>query len=98
MAYKGLKHEVLKQAIDQPLHFLWAFLAALPLALVAGAGRDRKWTTIAVAWFAGNAAFIVTREVFQWPSSRPWDPYLDWSFFVLGAAGAAAVWWWRRRR
>ena len=28
---------------------------------------------------------IIVREFRQWPSSRWWDPWMDWAFFGVGA-------------
>ena len=80
--------------LDQTLHFLWAFLAVLPLALTR---RTRYLSHLALAWLTLNGGLIVLREVNQWPTSRPWDPWLDWAFFALGAAAGLGVAAWRRR-
>jgi hypothetical protein len=72
--------EVGKQAVDQPGHFL---IGAAPI-----------WASrclVGVPWFGWVAAPILAyREWLQWPSSRWWDPPLDWAFLTLGAV--AATW------
>jgi len=94
-----LGDELKKQAVDQPLHFLWAIATALPLALlVALRGVRSRWTLGALGLFVASSAAIVVREVIQWPSTRPWDPWLDWSFFALGYAAALGAFFVARRR
>ena len=79
----------LKQVVDQPLHFGWAFLTAWsPVA-------DLHYAPFAVI----SAAWIVYREWDQWPPHVTWDPWLDWTFFATGAgagiwAGIAEIRWW----
>jgi len=80
---RALLKELLKQAIDQPGHFL---IAAAPI-----------WASrylVGVPWFGWVAAPILAyREWLQWPSRRWWDPPLDWAFLTLGAVAAT----WGRR-
>lgn len=64
-----------KQAIEQPLHIL---LAGCPI-----------WASkyLIGLWWPGlivSALYCVWREYEQWPSSRWWDPYLDWAFLLIG--------------
>lgn len=72
--------EVLKQVVDQPLHAVWAAASALPVALATARGR------LGPAALAGLASlgWIAAREWGQWPSSRPWDPWLDWTSYAAG--------------
>ena len=95
----ALLRELRKQAVDQPLHLAWAFATALPLALLVGLGSRHRSRWAALGWFTVSTVAIVVREVLQWPSSRPWDPWLDWSFFALGygLAAVAGVIAWRHR-
>ncbi len=75
--------ELVKQSIDQPLHILmtvgsvWAIgaialvsLSSLLIAMIAGGTLTALW--------------VALREYFQWPSSRWWDPPLDWAFETAG--------------
>lgn len=81
--------EIAKQAIDQPLHVLmavasvWAIGYALTLVglsvLVSG-----------IIAGVATGAWMAVREYLQWPSSRWWDPVLDW-FFEAGGL-ALGVW------
>jgi len=32
----------------------------------------------------GTILWVAKREIDQWPSSRWWDPYLDWIFQAIG--------------
>jgi len=64
--------EIIKQLVDQALHFAWG--------AVAGALLRHHPT----AWVGLLAVGIfIVREYHQWPSSRPWDPYLDWVVFAV---------------
>jgi hypothetical protein len=76
--------EVVKQAIDQPGHFL----------ISAGPVWASRWL-VGVPWYGWVAApLLAYREWLQWPSNRWWDPPLDWAFLSLGAVVAT----FRRRR
>jgi len=84
-----------KNLIDQPLHFVWAFVAFAPWAV---------WgNTHSIAWAALHVYIIVVREVWQflplkpgqWGSSQygeGWrriiDPLIDWTFYAAGAVTA----------
>ncbi len=84
-AKNPLLGELVKQTIDQPLHVLMAVasLWALGYALVlVGASVTLSCVLAAVV----TAAWIGVREYLQWPSSRWWDPYLDWFFEAGGLA------------
>jgi hypothetical protein len=70
----ALVKELLKQAIDQPGHFL---IAAIPIWL------SRHLT--GVPWYGWPVIPILAyREWLQWPSNRWWDPPLDWAVLALG--------------
>jgi hypothetical protein len=67
--------EIGKQAIDQPAHVL---IAAAPIWL--------SRHLVGVPWYGWAAApLLAYREWRQWPSSRWWDPPLDWAFLTIGA-------------
>lgn len=78
--------EIAKQSIDQPLHILMA------VASVWAIGWPLVYFTGSPLWLAAALAGTVTagwmglREYLQWPSSRWWDPYLDWFFEAGGLA------------
>ncbi len=78
--------EVAKQAIDQPLHVLMAVASVWaigwPLAYFT---ETPLWLAAALAGTA-TAAWMGVREYLQWPSSRWWDPWLDWFFEAGGLA------------
>ena len=70
----GLLAEVVKQAAEQPLHFV---MSAGPVWL------SRCLT--AVPWYGwGAVPALAYREWRQWPSKRWWDPLLDAGFLLLG--------------
>lgn len=72
--------EVVKQAAEQPLHFV---MSAGPIWL------SRCLT--AVPWYGWVVVpALAYREWRQWPSKRWWDPALDAAFLVLGVL--AATW------
>jgi hypothetical protein len=75
---RALVREVVKQSIEQPLHFL---MAAGPIWL------SRCLT--AVPWYGWSMVpALAYREWRQWPSNRWWDPLLDATFLILGVIGA----------
>ena len=79
----NLLAEVVKQAAEQPLHFV---MSAGPIWL------SRCLT--AVPWYGWAVVpALAYREWRQWPSERWWDPPLDAAFLVLGAVMAT----WSRR-
>jgi hypothetical protein len=70
--------EVVKQAAEQPLHFV---MSAGPIWL------SRCLT--AVPWYGWVAVpALAYREWRQWPSKRWWDPALDATFLALGVLTA----------
>jgi hypothetical protein len=71
---QALLKELLKQATDQPGHFL---IAALPIVL-------SRYLT-GVPWYGWPVIpLLAYREWLQWPSNRWWDPPLDWACLALG--------------
>lgn len=70
--------EVVKQAYEQPLHYL---MAAGPIWL-------SRYLT-AVPWYGWSIIpALAYREWRQWPSDRWWDPLLDAAFLIFGVIGA----------
>ena len=80
--------EIRKQMLDQPLHFMWAFATVFPFAYWAFHNPPMVFV-VTFLWLIVNGVWIVAREIDQWPSSRPWDPWMDWAFFAGGAVYAA---------
>jgi hypothetical protein len=75
---RALLKELLKQAIEQPGHFL---IAALPIWL------SRRLS--GVPWYGWPVIpLLAYREWLQWPSNRWWDPPLDWACLALGVVVA----------
>jgi hypothetical protein len=75
---RDLLAEVVKQAAEQPLHFV---MSAGPIWL------SRCLT--AVPWYGWVAVpALAYREWRQWPSKRWWDPALDATFLALGVLTA----------
>jgi hypothetical protein len=76
--HRDLLAEVIKQAAEQPLHFV---MSAGPIWL------SRCLT--AVPWYGwAMVPALAYREWRQWPSKRWWDPLLDAAFLVLGVLTA----------
>ena len=72
--HRDVLPELLKQSVEQPLHFL---MAAGPIWL------SRSLT--AVPWYGWSIVPVLAyREWRQWPSERWWDPLLDGAFLILG--------------
>jgi hypothetical protein len=77
--------ELVKQAIDQPLHVLMTVASVWAIGYVltlVGASVTLAGVLAGVL----TAAWVGVREYLQWPSSRWWDPYLDWLFEAGGLA------------
>ena len=85
-----------KQPIDQTLHALWG---GVPWFFVAsnGPGIPINWPWLVDysnwSWLLFWSSFVasllttlfVVRAWSQWPSSRWWDPCMDWLFFGVGS-------------
>lgn len=84
MPERTTKQEIIKQIIDQTAHFFWAFASVFPGAYALATDQDLIPTIALIVLGEVSLAAVVAREVYQWPSSRWWDPYLDWSFFIFG--------------
>ena len=74
----GISHKTkLEDARDQSFHFWWCF--ANVRCLKSG---DPFLVIVGLVSFC----YIVYREIKQWPpaENRPFDPYLDGAFYILG--------------
>jgi hypothetical protein len=77
--------EIAKQAIDQPLHVLMAVASVWLIGwLLTLTGLSVVLSVVVAGVLTG--AWMAVREYFQWPSSRWWDPVLDWLFEAGGLA------------
>lgn len=76
--------ELRKQAIDQPLHWAWTFASVVAPFASAALNAPALMLVGTIAVSVANLAIIAVREKLQWPSSRWWDPPLDWAVFALG--------------
>jgi hypothetical protein len=73
-ALRALVKELAKQAVDQAGHLL---IGAVPILL------SRQLTGL--PWYGwAMVPLLAYREWLQWPSSRWWDPPLDWMVLALG--------------
>lgn len=79
---RTLWEELMMQLIEQPLHFLMGFAAVSILIFP---------TYVGLAMGMAAVVWIVVREWQQWPSSRIYDPPLDWSFLIAGGAAAFLI-------
>ncbi len=86
--------ELVKQAIDQPLHILMKVASVWVIAASFYALGVADWTNISpfVYGVSLTVGWNVMREYNQWPSSRWWDPPLDWFFEALGIGLGAWTW------
>ena len=89
--------EVFRQCWTQPLHTGWTTAAVLPAfyfgeMMLSDGGKF--WSSVGLFlgmfWAGAWICVIGLREFDQWPSERPWDPWLDWFFF--GCGGPLGVW------
>ncbi len=84
--------EIVKQLIDQPLHVLmtvgsvWGISGFFAGVFFVGYGvvNGVHLLLSLIAGGALTALWVALREYFQWPSSRWWDPPLDWAFEAAG--------------
>ncbi len=89
--------EIVKQLIDQYLHVLTTVVSVWSLASLVYWASPYSWVAVAVTLSTtvgvlGTAAWNIYREWKQWPSSRWWDPYLDWTFQTAGTILGAWSW------
>jgi len=86
--------ELVKQAIDQPLHVLMNVASVWIIAAIFHVLGTESWLSLppVVAGFSITLGWNVFREYDQWPSSRWWDPPLDWFFEALGIGLGAWTW------
>ncbi len=85
MAQRTPRQEIRKQLVDQPLH------VAMGVASTLAVGSLLAWRRAPTCASAGIAVLVTAawegyREWSQWPSSRWWDPPLDWFFEIGGIA------------
>lgn len=85
-----VRSEILKQLRDQPLHILMTFASVWAIA------NGLMWLgaphlPAVIVGSVGTLLWAGWREYRQWPSSRWWDPPLDWAFEALGLG--LGVWW-----
>ena len=67
-----------RKILDQPLHFLWAFIALTPVAV---------WGATVAACMLSALLLALPRElVDQWPINDWKDTLIDLIFFALGGA------------
>jgi len=72
-----------RKILDQPLHFLWAFIALTPVMI---------WGPTVVAGTISAVLLALPREIVdQWPITDWSDTMLDLTFFALGGAVAGMV-------
>ncbi len=77
--------EIVKQAIDQPLHILMAVASVWLIGwLLTLTGLGVVLSVVISGVLTG--AWMAYREYRQWPSNRWWDPVLDWLFEAGGLA------------
>lgn len=88
---RTVRAELSKQARDQPLHWLWAAVSTFLPFGAAAAQVSAWWLAGVCAVSAANLVTIVVREKLQWPSTRWWDPVLDWAVFALGVRDGAVT-------
>ena len=84
--------EIVKQLIDQPLHVLmtvgsvWGISGFFAGVFFVGYGVVNG-VHLLLSLIAGGsltALWVSLREKAQWPSSRWWDPPVDWFFSAAG--------------
>lgn len=67
-----------RKILDQPLHFLWAFIALMPVMF---------WGATVLAGILSALLLALPREIVdQWPIDDWGDTLLDLAFFALGGA------------
>lgn len=72
-----------RKILDQVLHFLWAFIALIPVMV---------WGPTVVAGICSAVIFALPREVVdQWPIDDWRNTLLDLAFFALGGAVVGVI-------
>ncbi len=72
-----------RKILDQILHFLWAFIALIPVMVMG---------PTVVAGIMSALLFALPREIVdQWPIGNWADTLLDLAFFALGGAVAGMI-------
>lgn len=88
--------EVVTQFWQQPLHAGWSFLTTFLPFLACNLTGDLGLfgaviRGVVIGFAVLSALVIVAREVQQGSSRRPWDPPLDYAFFIAGAVGGVVA-------
>lgn len=71
-----------RKILDQAMHFLWAFIALLPILMIDG---------VAGGALSGLLIALPRELVDQWPVGNWGDTALDLAFFALGGAIAGSM-------
>jgi ABC-type proline/glycine betaine transport system permease subunit len=72
-----------RKILDQILHFLWAFIALIPVMVMG---------PTVIAGIMSALLFALPREIVdQWPIDHWDDTLLDLAFFALGGAVAGMI-------
>jgi hypothetical protein len=72
-----------RKILDQILHFLWAFIALIPVMVMG---------PTVIAGIMSALLFALPREIVdQWPIDHWGDTLLDLAFFALGGAVAGMI-------
>jgi hypothetical protein len=72
-----------RKILDQPLHFLWAFIALTPVVF---------WEASLPACILSALLLALPREIIdQWPVDDWGDTLLDLLFFALGGAAVGII-------
>ena len=75
--------EKARKVVDQLAHFLWAFIALIPVLVIESHIVGGAFSAV---------LFALPRElVDQWPVRHWKDTFLDLAFFALGGAAIGAL-------
>ena len=97
---RTLGEEVRAQLLDQFLHLLMTSSSVYALCELThycvgftGMGPTILNAISLAVGLCGTSLWNALREWVQWPSSRWWDPPLDWTFLVIGMGLGGWLWW-----